>query len=202
MRLKQIINCILVILICGTIAGCIRVKYPHRTQYMLNVKMPAKTKRVTDKILKLDDVNIAPQFSGLDFVYRTSDINYTSDYYNVFFNAPAQQIEQSILRYIQAKNIFQHVTTNSDIFSVDYVLHADVLELYADYRDSKYPKAVMVIHFILFHPNGTAQILLDKTYSTANVLRHKDARSLVYAWNGDLAKILAKLTNNLARLKY
>jgi ABC-type uncharacterized transport system auxiliary subunit len=169
---------------------------------MVNVQMPAKGKRITNKVLGVDNISMAPQYSSLGFVYRISDIHYTSDYYNVFFNPPAQQIEQSIIKYLQTKNIFKYVTTKTDIFQPDYILRANVLELYADYRNARIPKGVMTIHFTLFVPNGKTNILLDKTYRSASVLHHKDSRSLVYAWNEDLAKILVQLSNNLPKLEF
>ena len=202
MKLKQFFTYSLAILMCCMLVGCISMKYPKRTQYMLNVESPAKVKYGTsNKVLGVDNITVVPQFSGLSFVYRTSDIKYTSDYYNIFFNPPAQQIEQSVVKYLDAKNIFKYVVINTDIFHPDYILHADVLGLYADYRDSKFPKAVMAIHFVLFVPNNKAQTLLDKTYHAATPLHHKDSQSLVYSWNEDLAKILAQLSNNLRSLK-
>ncbi len=167
---------------------------------MLNAAKPQPVYRIPSKnTLAIYNVTSVPQFSSLAFVYRTSDINYTRDYYNIFFNSPSDQIQDQMVKYLAATNLFQHVTDEISIFKTTYSLRSKVIELYADYRNSDQPKAVMTIKFMVFR--GTkSKIVLAKTITSAVPLATKSSRALVEAWNNDLAIILAKLTTNLKKL--
>lgn len=195
MKLKYLI----IFLICLTLFGCVGIKSPQRNEYVLNVKMPSKIKHpVLNKVLEVSSVAIAPQFSNLSFVYRVSDANYTRDYYNIFFNPPAQQIEQSIIKYLRGEHLFKYIASDASILPPNYILHSEVVAFYADYRDFKRPKAVIAIRFALF--NDKTQILMDRVFSLAVALQQKDTQSLVYAWNSGLTEILKQLNNRLYSL--
>lgn len=194
MKLRNII----IILITITLVGCISVHYPKREQYMLNAKLTTKGERVANKILAINGINIAPQFSGFSFVYRTSDINYVKDYYHMFFNPPAQQVEQYMVNYLQARNLFKYVD-DVGILHPDYVLYSKVTALYSDYRNSAHPKGVIAIRFVLLRVNKS-RIVLDKTIQARIPLQRKDSVSLVHAWNQGLEKILARLGMNIKQI--
>ena len=196
---------IVIAILTVVLTGCVSVDYPKRKYYSLNVTMPYSLKQpLYDKVLAVNNITVAPQFSSLSFVYRLTDINYTRDYYNIFFNSPGQQIEQAILQYFKAINIFKYVVSDADIMTPDYVLHLELLELYADYRDSARPKAVITIHFIMFEPGKQPKILLDRTYRRAIPLRRKDTPSLIQAWSEGLGDILQNsiysVSHNLLRV--
>lgn len=190
----------IIISACLLLTSCISVKYPDRTQYMLNAAKPQPVYRIPSKnTLTIYNITSAQQFSSLAFVYRTSDINYTRDYYNIFFNSPSDQIQDQMVKYLAATNLFQHVTDEINIFHTTYSLRSKVIELYADYRDSNQPKAVMTIKFMVFR--GTkSKIVLAKTITSSAPLATKSTRALVEAWNNDLAIILAQLTTDLKKL--
>jgi ABC-type uncharacterized transport system auxiliary subunit len=146
---------------------------------------------------------VTPQFSNVNFIYRTSKINYLTDYYNEFLTLPSNLINQAITKYLSYTNIFRFVTNEDHITNMKYLLKSDVLELYADYRDHNHPKAVMRIKFNLFRINSSGKntMLLNKTLSAAAPLRCKDSKSLVNAWNVDLEIILRRLAYNLRRVR-
>ncbi|KPJ67538.1 MAG: hypothetical protein AMJ43_04630 [Coxiella sp. DG_40] len=190
----------LILLICLISSGCIREQYIQRNEYMLDVKMPSKSKSsASNKVLEINNVTIAPQFSNLSFVYRISDINYIRDYYHIFFNPPEQQIEQLVVKYLQIKNLFKYIITDTNILQPDYILRYEITALYADYRDFKRPKAVAIIHFTLFD-SKTSRILMNRKFSAVIPLRKKDTQNLVYAWNKGLEKILVQLCDRLRKI--
>jgi len=201
MKLKRLLwFCSLVIMICWSCISCISTSYPKRTQYMLNINTKALKpiyKTTPTKILLINNVTIVPQFAGISFVYRLSDIHYTKDYYHIFFNAPAQQIEELMVKYLQTTHLFNYVSDDVNLATPTYSLQARIIELYADYRNSNNPKGVITIRFTLLHSGKKRQLLLHRTFSEAIPLQAKDSISLVEAWNTGLVKILAQLTNNL-----
>ena len=83
MRLLR--NFILLSLLGFVCVGCLSVKYPNRQRYVFNIAMPKAQTQVSNKILGVNSVPVIPQFSEHSFMYRTSNINYIRDYYNMFF---------------------------------------------------------------------------------------------------------------------
>lgn len=204
MKLKQqFILFILITVACLLCVSCVKVNYPNRTQYMLNVAIPKPIyNRPKTRTIAIQNVTIAPQFAGLSFAYRTQDLVYTKDYYNIFFNPPAQQIEQLIVKYLQATNLFSYVSNNVNFVSPNYVLHADVTKLYADYRDANQPKAVIAIKYTVLRPSNRKKVVLVQTVVESIPLQNKDSQSLIKAWNSGLTQTLAQLTNNLKKINY
>ena len=203
--MKKIISCLTIsLIICCSllISSCIsRAPYPVQNQYGLTITPPKKTRSfLTNDILKIDEVNIASQFSDVYFIYRTSKVDYINDYYNVFISSPADQINQLIAKYLSDGNLFKFVAYNTNNTKPNFILHANVHELYADYRNANHPKAVMTIQFTLFKPNHKTHLIFNKTYSESISLQDKDSTSLVSAWNIGLQRILTKLTWNLRGL--
>ena len=194
------------ILLCSIIcSGCIMgSSYPVPNKYMLSIKTPKKiTYRPLKQNLFVHSTTVTPQFTNVNFVYRTNKINYLTDYYNEFFTLPANLINQAIAKYLSATNIFKFVTNDPTPIGTQYILKSKVTELYADYRDHDHPKAVMKIQFNLFiiNHNDKNVMLFNKTFSAAAPLRCKNSQSLVNAWNVDLEIILRRLAYNLQRVR-
>lgn len=171
---------------------------------MLSVRTPKKiTSYPVKQNLFVHSTAAIPQFSNVNFVYRTSKINYLTDYYNEFFTLPTNLINQAITKYLSSTNIFRFVTNEDHPIRIKYLLKSEITELYADYRNRNCPKAVMKIQFNLFrtNPSGRTTMILNKTLSAAALLQHKDSKSLVNAWNVDLEIILQRLAYNLRRVR-
>lgn len=201
MRLKNFQIYFLILSILFLCSSCTSVDYPARTQYMLNVSNPKPTYHKPPKrTLILSNVAVVPQFASLSFVYRTSDITYLKDYYNIFFNPPEQQIEQQIFNYLRHTNLFSYVSDDINYLDANYSLQAKVLKLYADYRNSKQPKAVIQIEFTLSKTGPKPDIILSKTVETKMPLHKKDSRELVKVWNKALGKTLYLFCKNLRNL--
>lgn len=184
------------------LSGCVSVKYPERQQYMLDVKTPAKIYNVPPaRTIELNNVSVAPAFASLDFAYRTSDLTYTRDYYNIFFNPPAQQFNKVFTRYLQATNLYKYVASTPGIIQPDYILYANVSEFYADYRIADKPQAVVTIRFTLTKAGNDQQVILDRTFHEQVPFTSGDAASLVMAWQKGIASILSDLTKLLASTK-
>lgn len=170
---------------------------------MLSVKTPKKmTTYPLKQNLFVHSTTVIPQFANVNFVYRTSKIDYLTDYYNEFFTLPANLINQAITKYLSGTNIFRFVTNEQYLIKIRYLLTSEVTELYADYRNRNCPKAVMKIQFNLFrNSRGKNIMLFNKTLSAAAPLRYKDSKSLVNAWNVDLEIILRRLSYNLRKVR-
>ncbi len=196
--MKKLFITLLLIIPCLSLTGCLRSKYPNRTQYMFDVKLPAKKTNSSTTVLQLYNTSIVPQFSGTSFVYRTSNINYLKDHYNVFFIPPTRQINHILINYLYKAGLFHYITNTNLLGKSNYILHSKILALYADYRDRQHPKAIIKIRFVLFKPqNHKLHIIMNKSFSQAIPLSEKSSRTLVKSWNMGLQKILKRLTIDL-----
>ncbi|MBN2689330.1 MAG: hypothetical protein JXR42_01825 [Gammaproteobacteria bacterium] len=177
------------------LAGCVSVKSPNITEYTLNPHFKSIACRKTNKTIRLLPVNIVPQYSSLSFVYRLTDLNFTHDYYNAFFNKPNEQITQTLQTYLVKSKQFKLVLDDSGYMPTDYNLYAKVIKLYADYRDRAHPKAVVAMNFKLF--NKKQRLVLNKTFSSRIGLKTKTSCALVVAWSQDLADIYRSFLRSL-----
>jgi|GEM_PF-1325960 len=180
--------------------SCMSAKEFTPKQYMLEVSLPHKlNNKASSKVLEINSINVVPQFASLGFVYRVSDLNYVVDYYNVFFTPPAQQINKIMNNYMRAKNIFSYISSGNGQLKSDYILYPEITALYADYRDSKRPLAVMVTDVTLFSKEDVNKPLLHKSYTARISLVEKSSESLVKSWNKALQSILADISRDLSR---
>lgn len=185
---------IIIVSIC--LSACLSTPNVVRQQYAFNVITPrTKSKIHAKKILNIANTTISPNFSGISFVYRRTDSQYLSDFYNVFMTPPAMQIQNALAYYLNQSGLFLHVGINSGMVSPDYTLTTNILELYADYRDTAHPKAVMAIRFVFL--KSSSKIIFNKVYRQATLLQEKDSDSLMNGWNQDLTNILKQLARDI-----
>lgn len=176
-------------------AGCVNLstKYLAQQQYGLSVKQPSPVPHKTDKILEIYYPNIAAQFSGSNFVYKANESEYTNDFYNKFFTSPVDDIDQSVIKYLQNSRLFKYASDDITPLRPDYILKTNVTELYADYRDKNAPRAVMSVQFTLVNTEDKPQIIMNKTFRQSILLRDKSSISLIVGWNKCLQNILSRL---------
>lgn len=194
---------ILISLLALILSGCInlRVKNPEQRQYAFTVTCPSKVENKkstkTQHILEVSTPQITSMFDSSKFVYRYSNINYTSDYYNTFFDSPSLQLHQNLINCLQMSKLFSYVAANTYPKKSDYILKSYVKELYADYENSKLPRAVLSITFVLFDNTDKHNILLNKTFREVIPLKQKTSDALMYAWNMALQNILDQMITDL-----
>jgi len=203
--LFPIIAIITLVLICFALSGCINLKTKNTPQkyYSLTIDTSANSRTITTPkkhqhlksnfrqyTLEIYPPQIDPQFSGTNFIYRTSELNYTNDYYNVFFGFPAEQIQQNTIKYLQTNKIFKYTSDNLYPIKADYALKINITELYADYRNPKTPQAVISIQYVLINTQEQPKIVFNKTFRESIPLTAKSSTALVEGWNVGLQKIL------------
>lgn len=181
---------------CLVLTGCVKLnnKYIVQQKYALAVILQKPVAHKNDKILEIYYPEIAAQFSGANFVYRTHELKYTSDYYNIFFVSPLEQIYHNELKYLQTVKLFKYVSGDVTPLKPNYILKTYVNALYADYCDAIQPKAVMAIQFVLLDVSvKPVKIIMQKTFSQSMLLPQKSSDALVATWNKELESILQQL---------
>jgi cholesterol transport system auxiliary component len=205
MRIRSGIFVLSLIFLYALATGCggLSKKYPERTYYMFEVPaVKQKQRTVPGAVVDVWKFEVSPGSSGNEFIYRTSDVNYRSDFYNQFFRPPSNLLTEATTLYLGNSGLFEEVLTTGSQGDANYYLQSNVVKLHGDYRAA--PKAVMEIQFFLLQyvvndtEGDTSKIIFSKTYSAEVPIASASAGELMRGWNTALGDILGALLTDLS----
>jgi cholesterol transport system auxiliary component len=186
------------------LAGCahmLTTAAPERRFYALTAQRPEALAPARDKsVLKVRPFQISPAYQGKDMVYRTGDVEYQADYYNVFFVQPGAAATQAAEEWIGRSGLFGNVVDSTSQVPDTHVLEGMVNALYGDFRDPKNPKAVIEAQFFLLkNKDEKYSVIFQKSYSKAVPFSadYKDATLLAKAYQTGLTEMLSELENDI-----
>lgn len=146
--------------------------------------------------VKIERIGAAKPFGYKSMVYRISDSQFETDYYNRFFVAPDEMIEQKVYRWLSDSGVFADVARWDDTISTAYVLKGNINLLYGDFAEKNRQAAVMEIEFMLTE-SDTDEVKLKKVYKSTVPFEQRKPDSLVHAYNTCLEEILSELEKDL-----
>jgi len=151
--------------------------------------------------LKIGSFGVVAPFEGRGLVYRTSEVNYASDFYNEYFVAPGAMIGQHVASYLSRARPFETIVIDSRS-AARYELRGVVTELYGDLRDKAQPAARLAIHVYLVRTDGAIdRVLLDRVLQQRVALPDASAAALVKGLGSALDAALATLSSELASVE-
>ncbi|MCC5816614.1 MAG: hypothetical protein JJT78_17825 [Leptospira sp.] len=181
--------------------GCLKLTkdFPEKKSYLIEVPQPNKNiGKISDVSFKLRKVSVSNKFEGKGFVYRKSDSNFESDFYNEFLVSPQSNIGEEIIRYLDSKELFHAVSGMNSRIEATHYFEADVVSLYGDYRDKKNSMAIISIQFRIFDDQMGDYKLINRRSYTKKVKVNPDVPdSLVSGWNQGLFSILESFSQDL-----
>jgi len=191
-----------VIMIVGLISGCADNRIYTKQQYALEVSRGADEQGEGGVgIVRIRRFQISEGFSGIGLVYRTSEVNYESDFYNEFMVSPVSIITEQSRRWFGESGVFAGVFGTSSGVKAGYVLEGNVVCLYGDYRDKESPEAFLEIEFTLISAKAMADpIVFHRTYAAARAVEPANAAALVKGFNGCLSEILDSFEADLRKV--
>ncbi len=208
MRYARHINLCLIVFFIVFTAGCtgLSKSYPERNYYMFEVPpVTVKYPTVKGAFVEISRFNVSPGSEGKEFIYRTGELSYESDFYNQFFRPPGAMLTEVAGRWLNDAHLFEDVFGSVTQADADYFMEANVVRLYGDFRSS--PKAVMEIQFVLlkYAPDSSyddnTKVVLGKNYSSEIPIQSTAPGALMQGWNTALGEILnaflADLKNNV-----
>ncbi len=171
-------------------------------QYMLAARRVSAAPRSPGKgVLKVRRFSISSPFETREFVYRKTNSEYASDFYNRFFAPPADLIAEETQQWLGASGVFANVIDSFSGADYDYMLEGDVKAVYGDYRRQSDPNAVMEIKFVLIDEHLTRDIVIfNMKYRSVQPTGDKTGPAMVEGFNACLAEILTNLEADLRRL--
>ena len=184
--------------------GCVSIErsYPEKHYFVIEVPRGADPSNpVGERILSVAHLRISPRYADRNFVYRTSDAGYESDFYNQFLTSPDMMISEEIRKALAASHQFKYVLGPADAQQPNYVLEGSVNALYGDFRNPKQPAAVLEIEFFLYNENtANPGIVTQKRYTKSVALNERSPEALVKGWDQALSEIVAALAADLKTL--
>ena len=113
---------LMVALVCT--AGCDNASIIEKQhQYMLDAPRVADGPQAQGKgVLKVRRFTVSSHFETQEFVYRKSNSEYASDFYNRFLAPPAAIITQEARQWLSESGVFADVIDSFSIADYDYML--------------------------------------------------------------------------------
>ena len=189
---------LLLAVFCG---GCVTLErsYPADQRYFMIEAQDGKSlSSEGTHILSVQNLYISPRYADRNFIYRTSETEYETDFYNQFLSEPATMISEEVRQALAATRLFKIVLGPSNSQPANYLLEGSVNVLYGDFRNLRAPAAVMEIEFLLHNENQTQnEIVMQKRYRRSVPLSERTPEALVKGWNQALAEIIAMFVNDL-----
>lgn len=172
--------------------------FPEKKSYLIEVnRAKPSSNKIRNVNLKLRKVSVSNKFEGKGFVYRKSESNYESDFYNEFLVSPQSNLSEEIIRYLSSREIFENVSGMGSRMEATHYLEAEFTELYGDYRKKNQSKAVLSVQFRIFDDRlGDYRMVKRKTYSSSIQVKSDSPESLVAGWNQGLENVLRKISKD------
>jgi uncharacterized lipoprotein YmbA len=188
------------------VGGCVSLEksYPDKRYFVLEVghreNSAAPKKGV---VLLVSSLRVSPRYDGRSFIYRLSDANFESDFYNQFLVSPGALLTEEVRRAVSQAGITEHVVGTASQLESTHVLEGTVDALYGDFRDRSAPRAVLEMEFFLSEDSPLkAQIIARRRYHKSVIVNGGSAEALVKGWNVALNEILTALAADLRSLNF
>ena len=187
------------LLALGIFNSCISLErsYPEKRYFVIQVAEPKRPGADNGQILSVANLNISPRFSDRSFVYRTSETEYETDFYNQFLSAPAILITEETRKALAASP-FKFVVGPASPLTPNFVLEGSINALYGDFRNPSAPSAVLEVEFFLHSENPARPgVVLQKIYRKAVPLKERSPQALAQGWSAALEAIVAEFVSDL-----
>lgn len=185
------------------LAACsIREPMPEATTYMIEAPVSPGTEMAAATrvpgTLRVGRVRVAAAFAGTALVYRMDDVKLVSDPYSAFISDPGALLGDQMARWLEYAGPFRTVGQAESTQPADYVLEADVIDLYGDFRPGHSPAAVLAMRLTLIDLTGVRpRAVLQRSISKRVDIGRSTPAALVRGYGVALAGILTDLRAEL-----
>jgi len=202
MRRTRVKTAITAFIALGLLAGCVNLQrdYPVRKLYVLDVKQESPTAPPEDgPVIQVRFFKRSPGFAKSEFVYRTGETTYESDFYNSFYSLPSNQIRTQMVRWLKDSGHVRTVIDPASRYRPTHVVEGNVVELYGDFRDEAAPRAVIEIDFLVLDIRSSEpRIAFSNSYREEVPIPGPSASALVKGWEEGLKTILTSFDEDIA----
>ena len=182
------------------LTGCGRMSYSKRTYILDAARQQEPGQAESHATLDVRRFTIDSVFANKGFVYRRSEHQYESDFYNQFLISPAVIVSETTRHWLCRSGICERVLVPGSRLESTHTLEANITALYADVRDKSSPSAVMELRaFLIANDHTDESVLLGETYRASCPLKSNTPDDFVEALDKCLAEILTSLEKDLKK---
>jgi|GEM_PF-1476058 len=179
----------------GTVGcGLRKAALPSQT-FLLKGPVPAPAPDAAESpaptgVLLVRPFKVATAFDSRSFVVRRSESEFMIDAYHAFLVSPGLMLTDLVAEWVRGLKVFAAVTTGGSQLAPSHALEGEITELYADYRESGAPKAVMAGQFRLLHPlvGGVSPMVWQQGAGGGVAMAKVGAEELVAGWEQGLGE--------------
>jgi len=192
MRFAQFILVITAMLLAASCKLTPTQAYPEKDRFGLQAKGIDKATDSPSGAIRIQRVHVAPPYNQREFVYRTGELSYSSDYYNLFVADPQDLITAEIVRGLTATGRFKSVLIGSSSADAPFKLEITVTRLEGDFQAQ--PKAVIAMHAVLLQESDALMRVVGETdLEESESISSKAAGQLSSGWSQALGRCIAQL---------
>jgi len=186
------------IVLAVVFSGC-GVDPSSRHYYILDAaRRAAPAETDSEIVLEVQRFTTDSAFASKQLVYRKTEFEYESDFYDEFLIPPAAMLTEKTRNWLAQSGLFARVLDPGSYTKPTHTLQANITGLYVDVRDKKTPTAVMQIRLFLT-PQQPAEklVIFAQTYNASVDVEAKTAEAFVQGFNRCLEQILTDLEKDL-----
>lgn len=179
------------------LSGCsLRQPAVVTDNYAFDIPAPSPGSRGGRSIAVLP-FTASPQAAGQMFLYRADEARYESDYYNRFLAPPAQMLGGQLRKWLMLSRAGDVRQPGSPL-DAELVVQPRIVSLYADYRDTSKPRAVVAMIAVLVSRDiGGDRQLFEKVYRREIPMREVSPAAAAEGWSRAFAEIFGQFTRDL-----
>ena len=172
---------------------------PIKQTYLLDPPAPAAVAKSQPTSVRVGIVNVAAPFRGRGLVFRASELQYETDYYEEFLIPPSTMLTELTSRALERSKTFARVVPPGSGGSSDWELNGFVSALYVDTRNNARPVAEIAVSYHLFASDRTSEMpAWTRDYQKRAPVSAQTPQAYAAALNTALGEILAELSRDLA----
>jgi cholesterol transport system auxiliary component len=194
-----------ILLLCVFCSACVSLERSYPEIHYFVISVPDRSDHqssIGEGILSVANLRISPRFADKNFVYRTSESGYETDYYNQFLTSPDLNIAEEVRKGLAAAPLFKYVIGPGNQLAPNYSLEGSINALYGDFRNLNAPMAVVEFE-VFVHNEDSAKpgVVLQKRYRKSVAISARSPEALVKGWDDALSEIIAALSADLKTIQ-
>ncbi len=199
--LKSLMKSITLLFLGSLVAGCVNLNktYPEIRYYTVEASHPeAIQSSIVDTRLQVRRLVLAPRYEGRELVYRTSEVEYRSDFYHQWFISPRAMLTEQVTQWLKQSKIFEHVIDRASYIDPTHILEGTITSMYGDFRNPEQPQAVLELQALLLMEGTTVPVIhFQRDYRQTISVSDTSPHSLIEGLNKGLSRILTQLEEDL-----
>jgi len=199
MKNIRILICLLTLIMA--VGACVKLDKPaaDKRYYSISASRTGEPKPATgDLVIKVRRISISDLYSTRELVYRMGDGRMESDFYNMFFVTPGNNLTSELRRWLRATGLFAHIIEPGSMVVPTLTLESVANKLYGDYS-TETPAAVVSMQFFLVDESTAHnEIVFSKSYEQRVPIDAPEPALLVEGMTKGVQTIFRQLEQDMA----